>query len=226
MSWSSFGAMTSSARGARRATDRIGSGSRERVRTAAAATIAREPIAGQRVADLTHAVADRVMQLGERGVRHDRGNRQVRGGEDRDGGTHAHAEQRDRSEPARAQEVDGRGDVASLVRAERHEARVALPVAAEVELEDMVAIVEPRHEGFQLGEAIAAEAVEHDHRGARLASGRDQPPGQGDAVIGREADGLVVEADDRPDSPARRPVSGSNGRTTGLTSSRDPRTAT
>ena len=68
-------------------------------------------------------------------------------------------------------------------------------MAAEVELEDVVAVVEPRHEGLQLGEAIAAEAVKHDHRGARLAGGWDQPSGQGDAVIGREADGLVVEAD-------------------------------
>ena len=35
-------------------------------------------------------------------------------------------------------------------------------MAAEVELEDVVALVQPRHEGGQLGQSVSAEPVQHD----------------------------------------------------------------
>ena len=185
--------------------------------------------ARKRVAALPQAAGDRVAKLGEGRIGDDGRHRQVGRRHDRDGGTHADAEQRGGSQPAALGEPNGRGHVATLVRAKGDQVALALAVAAEVELEDVMPLVQPRHERRQLGQPMAAEPVHHDHRGPRLARGGNQPAGEGDAVIGREAHRLVLEADvgrrgrrvrrvgqeraGRPDAPAhasraRRPWRG------------------
>ena len=74
--------------------------------------------------------------------------------------------------PAALEEGDGRGDVAALVRPQGDRARPALAVAAEVELEDVMALVEPGHEPGELRQAVAGEAVHDDDGGRRLAARR------------------------------------------------------
>src|SRR5918992_1609564 len=73
--------------------------------------------------------------------------------------------------------------------------RNATAAAREVELQDVMVLVQPRHERRQLREAVAGEAVQDDHRRARVPRGRNQPTRKGDSVIGREPNRLVVEAD-------------------------------
>src|SRR4029079_5409003 len=66
---------------------------------------------------------------------------------------------------------------------------------AEVELQDVVPTLQPRHEARQPRQAMPREAVQQDYRSTRLACGGHQPAGEGPAVIGREATVLVLQAD-------------------------------
>ena len=170
----------------------------------------------QRVADLAHAVPDRVMQLGER---RRRPRPRQPAGRGRPGSRWRRPCSRRTARSVRARASAGsrrprRRRVARASRGSRSPGR------------------SPRGRGSRTAgrggdrgatarrrparQAVAAESVEHDHRGPRVACGRDQPPGQGDAVIGREADRLVVEAEIGRASPGAPTGSGSNGCTTGL----------
>ena len=149
-------------------------------------------------------------------------------GEDRDRGAHADAEQRDRSEASRragsrtAAATSRRSCEPSVTRL-----GAALAVPAKVELEHVVALVEPRHEGRQLAAAgCRVKPCSTITAVARLAGRGNQPARERDAVIGREADRLVVEADVGRSGRRVRPHRARRAARPGRTSSRDPRTAT
>jgi len=80
------------------------------------------------------------------------------------------------------------------MRAEGDHVALALTVTPKVELENMMPLLQPRHEGGELRQPMARESMHQYHGGPRLARGGDQPAGKGDAVIGREANRFELEA--------------------------------
>ena len=194
MSWSSFGAMTSSARGANRATYRIAPGRRDRVRTAAAATMAREP---------SRAAGSRPRACGCRSGGAARRRPSPRRPPRPAGQARRRWRWRRPCSPRTARSVRARASAGSRPRRPRRVARATRASPSQAR--------SLRAPGSRTGgrggargatarrqparESVAGEAVEDDDRGACLACGRHQPPRQGDAVIGREADRLVLETD-------------------------------
>ena len=128
---------------------------RVRVRTAAPATISREPRPGSgRCSRIRFSMGWRmsVCRIG-----HHRGDRKIGGGEDRRGATHADAVQRDRAESPALEQSHGRRHVLALGGAEGGPCRVRCPVATEIELEHVVPGAEPWDEEGQPGQAVPRE---------------------------------------------------------------------
>ena len=104
------------------------------------------PEPGERVMPLPHAICDRVVQLGIRCIRHHGRHRQVRCGQDGNRRAHAHAHQRDWPHPATLEQAHGRRDIVTF-RGTQGDVRVAAgAVAAEVELEHVIVLPQPRDE--------------------------------------------------------------------------------
>ena len=174
---SSRGAISSSPRGAICATRWIGCRSERPRPNRGGSHHQPRPEPRERIASLAHAVGDRVREHGIGGIGHHRGHRQVRCGHDRHRAAHADPHQADRSVAPALQEADGRRDVALLKGAQGDRRVIRVAVAAEVELQDVVARLDPRHELGQPRQAVPAEAVHQDHRRPRVsrAAGISQP---------------------------------------------------
>ena len=112
------------------------------------------PETGERIAYLPHAVGDRMLKLGVRGIGHHRGHRQV--------GAAVIATEPPMLIPIRAIGPSPRSRGSATAAATSRcssvpsvtRARAALAVAAKVELEDVEARLDPRHELGQLRQAV------------------------------------------------------------------------